>query len=338
MQTIILCGGSGTRLWPLSRKSHPKQFVPLIQRRSLFELTVERNVPHSQQFMVITNEKLRHFVDEQMSSDVSAHLILEPVARDTAPAIALAAMEAEAEELMLVVPSDHSIRDQEAYEGAVREAQKLAKEGGIVTFGIRPESPETGYGYIQADGNDVLQFREKPDFETAQWYLQQGNYYWNSGMFCFKAGVFLEELQQYQPEMYEACRVAWENADRKDGHFRPREADMQNIPALSVDYAVMENSKKVKIVPCAIGWNDLGSFESLIDVMPKDANGNIGNNLIIDEARNNLIISDKKTALIDIHNTILIDTSDALLLLAVGSGQRVKHIVQQLKEKGPGGV
>lgn len=336
MQTIILCGGSGTRLWPLSRKMYPKQFVPLIQRRTLFELTVERNWSNSDRFMVITNEKLDHFVYDQMPSNGEVSLILEPVARDTAPAIALASMQADPEETLLVVPSDHNIRDQQAYEEAVEKAENLAREGGIVTFGIQPESPETGYGYIRADGNDVLEFKEKPDFETAKWYLQQGNYYWNGGMFCFKAGAFLEELKHHQPEMYEACRQTWENADKTNGNFRPREMDMNQIPALSVDYAVMEKSEQVKVVPCSIGWNDLGSFESLIDVLPKDENGNIGDNLIVDEARNNLIISDKKTAVIDMHNTILVDTPDALLLLQVGSGQRVKNIVDQLKKKEPG--
>ena len=213
MTNIILCGGSGTRLWPISRTLMPKQFVKLFDDKSLFQLTVERNTKVCDKQFIVSNTE-QYFLaydqlEEESAFDIqNATFLLEPIGRNTAPAIALACMNLDPEEIVLVTPSDHLIKDEAAYMKAVKRAKELAKENNLVTFGITPDYPETGYGYIEAEGEDVKSFKEKPDIETAKEYIQKGNYYWNSGMFCFKAGVFLEELQKYSPEIYQTCQTA----------------------------------------------------------------------------------------------------------------------------------
>ena len=342
MTNIILCGGSGTRLWPISRTLMPKQFVKLFDERSLFQLTAERNSKLCDRLYIVSNSEQYFLAVDQLEEDAPhtmqhARFLLEPVGRNTAPAIALACMDLDPEEIVLVTPSDHLIKDQSAYHTAVEHAKALARSGHLVTFGITPTYAETGFGYIEAEGEDVRSFREKPDAQTAQSYLQQGNYYWNSGMFCFRAGVLLEELQRHAPDIYEACTQAIgseASASSTPSNLRRiRHEDMLNIPSDSIDYAVMEKSDRVKVVPSDIGWSDLGSFDALYEELPKDNDGNTQNDKhIAIDSRDNLILShDKQIATIDIEDLIIVDTPDALLISKKGSGQKVKQVVEKLK-------
>jgi len=330
MTNVILCGGSGTRLWPLSRTLMPKQFVKLFEGQSLFQKTLSRNQKTcDSQFIVSNAEQYFLAVDqiEEMSiPNYRAHYLLEPVGRNTAPAIALACLALDAEEIVLVTPSDHLIKNESAYLEAMNKAKTLALLNHLVTFGITPQYPEIGFGYIEAEGEDVLSFKEKPDVLTAQSYLDAGNYYWNSGMFCFKAGVFLEELKKYSPQIYDASLLAYNNA-KIDGIIRISYEDMLSIPEESIDYAVMEKSDKVKVIPSDIAWSDLGSFESLDEELESsDHVINIG-------STNNLVLSPKQVATIDVDDLIIIDTADALLVSKKGSSQKVKEVVKSLKEK-----
>lgn len=342
MINLILCGGSGTRLWPISRTLLPKQFVPLFQGQSLFQKTVLRNQNFCDRFLIVSNQEQYFLALDQMhelssvhSSRLNAQFVLEPMGRNTAPAIALACMAVDPQEVVFVTPSDHLIKDQAAYETVVTQAETLAKQDQLVTFGIQPTYPETGFGYIEAREFDVLSFKEKPELTLAQSYIDQGNFYWNSGMFCFKAGVFLAELEQHAPEIYQACQAAYQQTEQGEFLRIPAEA-MQAIPADSIDYAVMEQSAHVKVVPSDIGWSDLGSFESLDQELPKDNQGNteIKNGVLLN-ARNNLILGNQRTiALIDLEDLMVIDSDDALLIAPKGSGQKIKTVVEQLKQQG----
>ncbi len=337
MINLILCGGSGTRLWPLSRRFFPKHFYPLLGEDSLFQLTQKRNARLAEnRFLIVTNEDQYELAVSQSLPKYESHIILEPVGRNTAPAIALACMGLKPEEVLLISPSDHLIRDTKAYEEAVRLAVSYAEADQLVTFGIKPHYPETGYGYIEADGHDVVSFKEKPNLETAEVFLQAGNYYWNSGMFCFKAGVFLEELKIYAPEIFEKARIAFNNSTQKE-FTRIALQDMQAIPDLSIDYAVMEHSRKVKVVPADMGWTDLGSFDSLYQELEKDPQGNTLNpKLLTFNSRNNCIISSGRTiATIGVEDLIIVETHDALLVCKRGQSQDVKKVVDKLKTTQP---
>ncbi|MFT7823437.1 MAG: mannose-1-phosphate guanylyltransferase/mannose-6-phosphate isomerase [Sulfurimonas sp.] len=335
MTNIILCGGSGTRLWPISRTLMPKQFVKMFDKKSLFQLTVERNAELCESQFIVSNAEQYFLALDQLEelSGRNTEYLLEPVGRNTAPAVALACMAVDPEEVVLVTPSDHLIKDGEAYGRVLREAQLLALEGHLVTFGIAPAYAETGFGYIEADGLDVKAFHEKPDSETARKYLNAGNYYWNSGMFCFKAGVFLKELEKHSSKIHEASKRALENASR-DEMIRIRHDDMSAILEDSIDYAVMEKSDKVKVVPSDIGWSDLGSFDALYHEMEKDQNGNTLNaNHISIDSKNNLIYgNERKIATVDIEDTIVVDTGDALLISRKGSSQKVKEVVAEVRK------
>jgi mannose-1-phosphate guanylyltransferase len=313
----------------------PKQFVKLFDNKSLFQLTVERNSKICKSQCIVSNTEQYFLAVDQLGEldKTKNSYLLEPIGRNTAPAIALACMSVDENEVVLITPSDHLIKDETAYQEAVQKAEKLANENNLVTFGITPSYPEVGYGYIEADGEDVKSFKEKPDETTAKSYIEQGNYYWNSGMFCFKAGVFLDELKKYSPDIYEASLKAFENAN-KDDMIRITHEDMSNIPSDSIDYAVMEKSQKVKVVPSNIEWSDLGSFDALYEELPKDKDGNTANdNHISIDSNNNLILTnDKKIATIDIDDLIIIDTADALLISKKGSSQKVKKVVEKLKE------
>ena len=333
MTNIILCGGNGTRLWPISRTLMPKQFVKLFNDTSLFQLTVERNAKVCDSQFIVSNQDQYFLALDQLEAlnKTNNTYLLEPVGRNTAPAIALACMTLNPEELVLVTPSDHLIKDEKAYEEVIRKASELAKEDSLVTFGITPDFAETGFGYIEADGFDVKAFHEKPDLKTAQAYVNAGNYYWNSGMFLFKAGTFLEELQKLAPEIYEASQKALKNTKSGD-MIRIMLEDMMNIPEDSIDYAVMEKSQKVKVIPSDIGWSDLGSFDALYDEMPHDENGNtINENHIGINSKNNLIYAkNKMIATVDIEDLIIVESGDALLVSKKGSSQKVKEIVAKL--------
>lgn len=334
MINIILCGGSGTRLWPISRSLMPKQFVKLFNEQSLFQLSVERNSKVCKSQFIVSNADQYFLALDQLEElkKTNNKYLLEPVGRNTAPAIALACMALDKDEIILVTPSDHLIKDEEAYTKVISRAVKLAQEDNLVTFGIKPTFAETGFGYIEADKENVKAFHEKPDFQTATSYLEAGNYYWNSGIFCFEAGVFLDELQKYSPEIYDACKTALEHANT-DGMIRIKHEDMLNIPDNSIDYAVMEKSTKVKVIASDIDWSDVGSFDALYDELGQDSNGNTVNEKHISiDSKNNLIIGSEKTiATIDIEDLIIVDTGDALLVSKKGSSQKVKQVVTKLK-------
>ncbi len=345
MTNIILCGGSGTRLWPISRTVMPKQFVKLFENKSLFQLTVERNSKLCDSVFIVSNTEQYFLALDQLeeiekSQDCFASVamtkfLLEPVGRNTAPAIALACMALKKEEIVLVTPSDHLIKNEAEYKKVVQKAKELSQKNTLVTFGITPTFPETGFGYIEAvEGENVKAFHEKPDLQTATKYLNAGNYYWNSGMFMFKAGVFLEELQKHSPQMYQASLQAYENSN-KDNLIRIKHEDMMAIPEDSIDYAVMEKSDKVKVIPSDIAWSDVGSFDALYEELPKDKDGNTLNaNHISIDSKNNLIYGHERTiATIDIQDCIIIDTGDALLISKKGSSQKVKKVVERLKEQ-----
>jgi len=366
MTNIILCGGSGTRLWPISRTLMPKQFVKLFSNKSLFQLTIKRNskictsqyiVSNTEQYFLaldqleeMTKKDTKVSFDSSSLNKTNNKYLLEPIGRNTAPAIALACLALDKDEIVLVTPSDHLIKDEREYEKVLLLGKEQANKNNLVTFGITPTFPETGFGYIESENKyDVIHpthalasgvstfsvraFHEKPNQETAEKYLKEGNYYWNSGMFMFKAGVFLEELKKYSPKIYETSLTAFKNASNENSLTRIKHDDMLNIPENSIDYAVMEKSTKVKVIPSNIQWSDVGSFDSLYEELPKDENGNTTNkNHISIDSHNNLVYgNERKIATIDIEDSIIIDTGDAILVSKKGSSQKVKKVVEELK-------
>lgn len=337
---LILCGGSGTRLWPISRKLLPKQFVKIFSDKSLFQLTVERNSALCDSTVVVSNEGQLFLAKDQLDElgilDKSIFLE-EPVGRDTAPAIALACMKLDLQEIVFVTPSDHVININDKYRSILVQAKRLASEGFLVTFGITPTFANTGFGYIKSSGGfDVGSFHEKPNAATAEKFLADGSYYWNSGMFMFKAGVFLEELKKHSLEIYTACVEVYDKSDLKNSDAIKYD-EMMSIPAKSIDYAVMEKSDRIKMVIADIVWNDVGSFDSLFDQLPKDSNNNtINSNHISIDSKNNLIHSEngsKKVATIGVEDLIVVDSGDALLIAKKGSSQLVKEVVELLSDE-----
>jgi mannose-1-phosphate guanylyltransferase len=325
---VLLTGGVGSRLWPLSRKSRPKQYIDLFGGYSLFELAVLRNQALCDQLMVVGNcdnhDHSLSSLSKLRISDSKTRNIVEAAPRNTAAAIAFAAFAASAEDILVVTPADHIIENDKAYQKAIKEAINLAKENNLVTFGVQPDRPETGYGYIEFSGNDVVGFREKPDAKTAEGFLQQGTFLWNSGMFCFKAGTFLEELKKFEPEVYNKALIAWQGAD--SGKLNLKES--MEIPSISVDYAVMERSDKIKVIPADFSWSDMGSFEAIYDHL-------ISNGHKVDDNRNMVIGSDKYTAFVGLRDTIMVCTKDANLLLQKENSQDVKQVFTELESSGP---
>ena len=320
---MILSGGVGSRLWPLSRKSHPKQYLPLFDNKSLFELTIQRNRPIADKLMVIGNRDNDHLSQEVLDRlDVEYLKIVEVVPRNTAAAIAFAALAIDEDDILIVTPSDHLIEDMEAYQIAMKKAIDLAENDFIVTFGIHPTRPETGYGYIEHKGDKVLSFREKPNHITAQDFIEQGNFLWNSGMFCFKAKVLLKELKKFEKEIYETSKIAWEASN--NGELD--EALSMEIPSNSIDYAVMERSKKIKVVPAKFVWNDLGSFESLYDYF-------VMNGHYVDRNGNMVIGTDTYTSFVGLQNTIFVNTPTANLILQKEYSQEVKNVYTHLEKR-----
>ncbi len=317
---VILTGGVGSRLWPLSRKSRPKQYIKMFKGKSLFEMTIKRNLQVANDVIVVGNVDNYHLSNEAIQSlGIRPINIIEATPRNTAAAIAFAAFEANEEDILLITPSDHIILNEELYEKAVKEAVSLAEKGNIVTFGIKPTKPETGYGYIEYKDNNVLSFREKPNKETAEEFIDQGNFLWNSGMFCFKSKTLLSELKEFEPEVYETSKKAWLNSI--DGKLSIE--DSKKIPSISIDYAVMERSKKIKVVPSMFDWSDLGSFESIYDYLSSTGHD-------VDENGNMVIGSDTYTSFLGLRNTIFVHTEDANLILRKENAQDVKKIYSAL--------
>ena len=320
---VILTGGVGSRLWPLSRKSKPKQYLDIFDGKSLFEMTLDRNSTIADVVMVVGNIDNCHLSKAVLEKSNTEYIdIIESTPRNTAAAIAFAAFASQGEDILIVTPSDHIIGKMERYEEAMQEAIEKASKGFIVTFGIVPTKPETGYGYIERKGDNVISFREKPNQVSARDYIAKGNFLWNSGMFCFKANVFLEELKMYAPEVYEKSKLAWENNNNGKLDLELSLA----IPAISIDYAVMERSKKIKVVSSHFEWSDLGSFESVYDYLIS-----IGHS--VDENGNMVIGTTNYTAFIGLKDTIFVHTDNANLILKKEFSQDVKSVYNALERE-----
>ena len=346
MIPVILSGGSGTRLWPLSRGQYPKQFLPLVSKQTMVQETLARldGLSGLQAPIAVCNEDHRFIMAEQLR-EISAHpkaIILEPVGKNTAPAVAVAALTAAENDVLLILPADHVIVDTAAFHNAVAQARKMAEQGYLVTFGIVPTEAQTGYGYIK--GGDVLQeqaynvaaFVEKPDKATATRYIESGDYYWNSGMFAFTAGTFLKELAKFNPNMLAVCQKALAAAKTDLDFTRLDKALFSTCPADSIDYAVMEKTDKAVVIPLSAGWNDVGSWSALWDVIPKDAAGNAisGDVLAVDSGNSFVYSENKLVAVIGIHDLVVVETSDAVMVASKDKVQQVKQIVDELKKQG----
>lgn len=345
---IIMAGGSGSRLWPLSRQLRPKQFLELLGNESLIQQTLARldgldvTAP-----IVITNEEHRFLAAEQLRAIgiQNASLLLEPEGRNTAPAIALGALQAlrnggANDSLLLVLAADHVIQDVDAFQKVVTGAIALAREGRLVTFGIVPTCAETGYGYIQkgralGEGFEVARFVEKPDKNVATGYFESGDYLWNSGMFLMRADRYLDALRTYAPDILAACEKAIEGASNDLDFVRVDKASFVSCPSDSIDYAVMEKDQQVAVVPLQAGWNDIGSWSALWDVSPKDAQGNVTKgDVITTDCRDSLIYSTHRlVAGVGIEDLMVIETKDAVLVARKDMDQSVKKIVETLKQQ-----
>lgn len=347
---VILSGGSGTRLWPLSRKNQPKQFLPLVGERSLFEETLRRvsSLPGVDGAITVCSEDHRFTVGEQLQAVGvdSGGILLEPIARNTAPAIALAALHAltqDADATLLVLPADHLIEDEGAFRTAIDTARALADDGWLVTFGIRPDYPETGYGYILNGealvdgGHRVARFVEKPDRATAERYVAEGTYAWNSGMFLFKAQRYLDELARFAPAMLDAVHAAYAGASRDLDFVRVDRDAFAASPNDSIDYAVMEKTDRAAVVPVSCGWSDIGSWSALWSVAPRDADGNRHEGDVISvDTRGSLVrASDRRMiATLGVEDLVIIDTPDATLVARKDRVQDVKTLVDRLAADG----
>ena len=342
---VILSGGSGTRLWPLSREAYPKQFLALAGEQTMLQATWQRVAPIAGRApLVVANEEHRFVAAEQLQQlgVQPLAILLEPVGRNTAPAIAVAALEATRDgddAVLLVLPSDHVIADEEAFRAAVLRAMPAARSGKLVTFGIVPTGPETGYGYIKAgaagDVRPVDRFVEKPDADTAQQYVQSGEYFWNSGMFLFKASRYLAELERFNPAMLAASRTAWQQA-RRDADFTRLDKDaFTAVPSDSIDYAVMEKTADAVVVALDAGWNDVGSWTALRDVSAQDADGNAHHgDVIAIDCHNTYAYGERLIALVGLDDVIVVETDDAVMVGRSDRMQEIKQVVSRLKAAG----
>jgi len=353
---LILSGGSGTRLWPLSRELYPKQLLPLVGDKTMLQETAARvtGLPGVAAPIVVCNESHRFIVAEQMlkHGTTPQAIVLEPVGRNTAPAVAVAALVAldrarkskggnDSDPILLVLPADHVIRDVEAFQSAVIAGQAAAETGKLVTFGVVPDRAESGYGYIRRAKGDgptyaVQQFVEKPDAGTAQHYVESGEYYWNSGMFMFRARVYLAELKRYAPAMLSACEDAVAAATRDMDFTRLPAAEFGACPSDSIDYAVMEKTDSAVVVPLDAGWSDVGSWSALQDALPRDDRGNVttGDVLVEDSSGCYLHSTSRLIGVVGLKDHVVVETKDAVLVAPRGRVQDVKALVNQLKAQG----
>ncbi|WP_413664291.1 mannose-1-phosphate guanylyltransferase/mannose-6-phosphate isomerase [Microbulbifer sp. CNSA002] len=349
MIPVILCGGTGSRLWPLSREAYPKQFLPLIGGETMLQATVRRleGIEPLQAPILVCNEEHRFAAAEQLQEigHGAQSILLEPCARNTAPAIALAALaalESGADPLLLVLPADHAVSDEVNFQESVESARALAEQGHLVTFGIVPTRAETGYGYIRRGDKlaetawKVAEFVEKPDTETAEAYLASGDYSWNSGMFLFRASRYLEELERYRADILTACRSAYKSAARDLDFTRVDREAFAACADESVDYAVMEPTESAAVVPMDAGWSDVGSWQGLWELAKRDANDNLlqGDVLLEDSQRCLVRGESRLVSLLGVSDLVVVDTDDALLIADRQRVQEVKKLVSNLKSTG----
>ena len=349
MKPVVLAGGTGSRLWPKSRAALPKQFLSLTSNSTMLQDTVTRlKGTNAEPPVFICNDAHRFLVAEQLRKKNIEHdgILLEPVGRNTAPAIALAALHATKtgnDPVLLVLAADHLIKDQEAFHSAIVKAEALANEGKLVTFGIVPDKPHTGYGYIKAGkvlnvGFEVADFVEKPQPETAKQYVESGDFFWNSGMFMFKASRYIEELGKYNPEMLEVCRRAIETEAPDLDFIRVDSEIFSTCPDDSIDYAVMEKTDSAAMVPLDAGWSDVGSWTSLWETADKDEDGNVCvGDTILEKTRNSYVNAEQRlVSVIGLEDVIVVETKDAVMVAHKDDAQSIKNVVNKLKaEKRP---
>lgn len=344
IKILILCGGSGTRLWPISRTMLPKQFAPLLPHKTLFQKTLKRasdllttlhqRNPIQSEIAIITHQN-HYFLAQEQSEEIGCKIdtfILEDSPRDSAPALILSAMTMQPEDILLVFSSDHIIKDFSAFVANVEEAIHFAQKKKIVIFGITPTYPHTGYGYIHARKNEVLEFCEKPSLQKAQEFLKKGDYFWNSGLFCFQAQTFLQECQIHQPKLFQKSLEIFQNAQKEHNFIRLK--GMEELPKISIDYALIEKTSHIAMIKANFRWNDVGSFDSLQEEFESDANGNITQvPCYTKDSKNNFILSSKPVSLIGIESLTIVDTKDALLIAQKGQSQYIKELISQIKDK-----
>lgn len=340
LNIAILCGGNGTRLFPISRELMPKQFVPFFNGKSLFGHTILRNMALSNDFFVITNEA-QYFLAkdniEQLSKENTkiprVNYILESISKNTASALLFIALSLPKDSIILALPSDHIIKDLQNYQKAIKNAQNLAQKDKIVVFGIKPTNPNTGYGYISEIGGKV-EFFEKPNLKNAIKYLKSGQYFWNSGMFCFKASVLIDEFRAYKPQLLKEANIALQNAFKSGDFTKLKLEHCKDLEDISIDYAIMEKSKKLELLRVDFAWNDVGSFDALRDEFSKDSNNNASNREILTlDSKNNFVLSNKLTTIVGASDLIVVDTADCLMISKSGESQKIKDIVKMLKDK-----
>ena len=346
---VILSGGSGSRLWPLSREHYPKPLLPLASEQTLLQETASRldRLDDIGQAVYVCNEEHRFLVAEQVAElgKKPATIILEPEGRNTAPALTLAALFLAGDDpdsMMVVMPADHVIRDGQAFVDAVAQGCPQAAEGRLVTFGVVPDAAETGYGYIKRDGEaaggsawKVARFVEKPDQDTAERYLAEGDYFWNSGIFLMRTDQWLQEIGEHRPDILAACRVAMQRGTRDSDFYRVKREAFLGCPGDSIDYAVMEKTQHAVVVPFSAGWSDVGAWSALWNVCPHDEAGNVvqGDVLVKDTSNALLLAEHRCLATVGLNDVIVVETADAVLVASKDRAQDVKHIVSQLKDR-----
>ncbi len=353
IKPVILCGGSGTRLWPLSRQAYPKQFINLHGNATMLQDSITRQSGlDASDAIFVCNEEHRFLTAEQIRAHGFKHsgIILEPIAKNTAPAIALAALQAIAkgeDPVLLILPADHVIKDTNAYQAIIKKAMHQAENGGILTFGVVPSKPETGYGYIHAGKrveNDeiyyVNTFVEKPDIITAEKYYKCGDYLWNSGIFMFRAVCYLEELEKFRPDILEACKKAMAGAKEDLDFIRIDKKAFESCPADSIDYAIMEKTDKAMVVKMEASWSDIGSWRALWDINDKDEQGNsIKGDVIAHNTQNSLIMSESRLVAVQgLENAVVIETKDAVLVTSMDQAQEIKTLVGRLESMDRGEI
>ena len=345
---VILSGGSGSRLWPLSREHYPKPLLPLASEKTLLQETACRldRLEELGEAVYVCNEEHRFLVAEQIAElgKTAATIILEPEGRNTAPALTLAALflaGEDPESMMVVMPADHVIRDGQAFVEAVGQGSPQAAEGQLVTFGVVPDAAETGYGYIKRDGEvaggtawKVARFVEKPDQDTAERYLAEGDYFWNSGIFLMRTKQWLREIGEHRPDILEACRAAMQQGARDNDFYRVKREAFLGCPGDSIDYAVMEKTRHAVVVPFSAGWSDIGAWSALWDICPHDEAGNVvQGDVLVKDTRNAVLVAENRClATVGLDGIIVVETADAVLVASKDRAQDVRHIVSQLKD------